>query len=293
MIPLPVQRAARQIRSHKYLHGVCALTIALSVFIVSAFTLFYLNVTEVLDAWRKGLRIIAYLGDDAVEAERRELITAVTQLEGVAHVNFISRETAFAELKERIGEQTSLLAGLTENPLPDALEIRLSDTYHDLADIEKLVERIWSLEHVDDVEYAQKWLHRFKGIYNLFQVTGMVLVWVFFMATLMITANTVRLIMFARREEIEIMRIVGADDAFIKYPLYIQSMGLGFIGALAGMAALFLAYLMTLSSVGSAAVLSLVDIRFIPPALVAGIILLSMMIGWLGCWLSIRKFLKF
>ncbi len=293
MIPLPLQRAVREIRDHKYLHGVCALTVALSVFIVSAFTLFYLNVTEVLDAWRKGIRIIVYLDDDTVEAERRELIAAVTRLEGVDHVKFIPRQAAFAELKEKIGEQTSLLAGLSENPLPDALEIRLSDTYHDLVDIEKLVERIWSLDHVEDVEYAQKWLHRFKGIYNLFQITGMVLVWVFVMATLMITANTIRLIMFARREEIEIMRIVGADDAFIKYPLYIQSMGLGFAGALAGVGALFLAYILTLSNVGSVAVLSMVDIRFIPLPLVAGIIILSMMIGWLGCWLSIRKFLKF
>lgn len=293
MMPLPVQRALRDYRNHRYLHGLCALTIALSVFIVSAFSLFYLNATEVLDAWRKGIRIIAYLSADATAADQRALTDAVAALEGVAHVKFIPREAALAELKTKIGDQTSLLAGLSDNPLPDAIEIRLSDTYHNLEDIEKLVDRIRSLNHVDDVEYAQKWLHRFKGVYNLFQVTGMVLVTVFFMATLMITANTIRLIMYARREEIEIMRIVGADDAFIKYPFYIQSVVLGFVGAAGGLAGLFLAYVLTLSNVGPTAVLSMFDIRFIPPALVSGIIVCSMIIGWLGCRFSIRKFLKF
>ena len=293
MMPLPVQRAVRDYRNHKYLHGLCALTIALSVFIVSAFSLFYLNATEVLDAWRKGIRIIAYLSAETTDADRKTLTATTARLEGVAHVAFVSREAAFEELKLKLGDQTSLLAGLSDNPLPDAIEIRLSDAYHNLEDIDKLADRIRSLEYVDDVEYAQKWLHRFKGVYNLFQITGFVLVAVFFMATLMITANTIRLIMYARRQEIEIMRIVGADDVFIKYPLYIQSVVLGFVGAAAGLACLFLAYILTLANVGSSSVESMFDIRFIPPALVLGIIVCSMIIGWLGCWFSIRKFLHF
>lgn len=293
MMPLPVQRALRDYRSHKYLHGLCALTIALSVFIVSAFSLFYLNVTEVLDAWRKGIRIIAYLDAETSEADRSALAATTAEMDGVAHVTFVSKEAAFAELKARLGDQTSLLAGLSDNPLPDALEIRLSDAYRNLEDIGRLADRIRSLDHVDDVEYAQKWLNRFKGFYNLFQVTGFVLVTVFFMATVMITANTIRLIMYARRQEIEIMRIVGADDVFIKYPLYIQSMALGFVGSVAGLACLFLAYMLTLANVDSSSVVSMFDIRFLPFALVSGIIASSMVIGWLGCWFSIRKFLHF
>lgn len=293
MMPLPVQRAAKDFRNHKYLHGLCVLTIALSVFIVSAFSLFYLNATEVLDAWRKGIRIIAYLDAGTSETNRRDLMASAGQLEGVAHVTFISREAAFEELKAKIGDQTSLLAGLSDNPLPDAFEIRLSDTYRDLEDIEKLAARIQALDHVDDVEYAQKWLHRFKGVYHLFQITGMVLVAVFFIATLMITANTIRLIMYARREEIEIMRIVGADDAFIKYPLYIQSIALGFIGSAGGLICLFLAYVLAMANVGSPSVISMFDIRFVPLSLLSGIVVCSMIIGWLGCWFSIRKFLKF
>lgn len=292
-MPLPVQRAAKDFRNHKYLHGLCVLTIALSVFIVSAFSLFYLNATEVLDAWRKGIRIIAYLDADTSEANRRDLMASAGQLEGVAHVTFIPREAAFEELKAKIGDQTSLLAGLSDNPLPDAFEIRLSDTYRDLEDIEKLAARIRSLDHVDDVEYAQKWLHRFKGVYHLFQITGMVLVAVFFIATLMITANTIRLIMYARREEIEIMRVVGADDAFIKYPLYIQSVVLGFIGSAGGLICLFLSYALAMANVGSPSVISMFDIRFVPLSLLSGIVVCSMIIGWLGCWFSIRKFLKF
>ena len=292
MIPSAVQRAFTDILSSKYVHAVCIITIALSVYILSAFSLFYINVTELLDAWKKGIRIIVYLDENVAQEQRTELIGAVGKFKGVAEIGFISKDAALADLKEKIGQQSSLLDGLDENPLPDSLEIRLSETYRKLADLEKLANDIRGLPHVQDIEYAQKWLYRFTGVYNLFQLTGLVLASIFVIATLLIVANTIRLIMYSRRKEIEIMRIVGADEVFIKYPLYIESLLQGFSGGIIGIGFLYITFSMTVAKVEQDSMFSFFEIKFIPATFILGIIVCSMVIGWIGCHFSIRKFLK-
>jgi cell division transport system permease protein len=216
----------------------------------------------------------------------------VRNLRGVSAIQFISKDDAYNDLHEKIGQQSSLLDGLDKNPLPDSIEITLADSYRQIEDIEKLAKKIRELPHVEDVEYAQKWLYRFNGIYNLFKVTGMVLVSIFFIATFLIIANTIRLIMYSRREEIEIIRIIGADEAFIKYPLFFEAMAQGFLGGVAGILMLYLSFMLTVPNFAPDMVFSFFEIRFISVKFSLAIVSGSMMIGWIGCFFSIRKFLK-
>jgi cell division transport system permease protein len=292
MIVSAAKRAFTDIVNNKFLHFVSVVTIALSVFIVSAFSLFFNNATDFLDAWRSGVRITAYLSEDVPEPQRIVLMEKIMKLNGVSAVEFISRDQAYDDLKEKIGQQSSLLDGLDKNPLPDSFEITLLDSYRQTDDIEKLAKDINDLLNVEDVEYAQKWLYRFNGIYNLFKVTGMVLVSIFFIATLLIIANTIRLIMYSRREEIEIIRIIGADEAFIKYPLFIEALAQGFLGGVAGIMMLYLSFILTVPNFAPDTVFSLFEIRFISVKFSLTIVFGSMMIGWVGCFFSIRKFLK-
>ncbi|MEZ4565893.1 MAG: permease-like cell division protein FtsX [Desulfobacterales bacterium] len=175
-----LRRAMTDIRDNKFLHVVSIVTIALSVFIVSAFSLFFNNATDFLDAWQKGVRIVAYLADDLPAADRDEIRKNILYLQGVSAVEFISKADAYEDLRQKIGRQSSLLDGLEKNPLPDAFEITLADSFRNLEDIENLAATIAARPHVEDVEYAQKWLHRFNGIYNLFKITGLVLAGIFF-----------------------------------------------------------------------------------------------------------------
>ncbi len=292
MLIFAAKRALTDIVNNKFLHIVSIVTIALSVFIVSAFSLFFNNATDFLDAWRTGVRVIAYVGANVTEPQRTRLEETIRNLNGVSVVEFISKDDAFNDLKQKIGQQSSLLDGLDKNPLPDSFEITLTDSYRRLEDIEKLSQSIGGLPYVEDVEYAQKWLHRFNGIYNLFKVTGLVLVSIFFIATLLIIANTIRLIMYSRREEIEIMRIIGADEEFIKYPLFLEAVAQGFLGGVAGILMLYLAFILTVPNLAPETVFSFFEIRFISVKFSLTIVLCSMMIGWVGCFFSIRKFLK-
>ena len=180
MLIFAARRALADIVNNKFLYIISIVTIALSVFIVSAFSLFFNNATDFLDAWQKGIRIITYLDDNVTETRRAGLKENIQKLNGVSSIEFISKDDAFHDLRQKIGRQSSLLDGLDKNPLPDSFEITLADSFRGLEDIEKLAQAIGSLPYVADVEYAQKWIYRFNGIYNLFKVTGLVLVSIFF-----------------------------------------------------------------------------------------------------------------
>lgn len=288
-----LRRAMGDFFYHRYLHGICVITIALSVFIVCAFGLFLINAGELMSAWQKGIRVIAYLKPDVTKQARTALMDEVRQYDGVVGVDFISSAQAFRWLKGEIGRQSSLLDGLSENPLPDAIEIRLADEMKRVKPIEALAGQLATRAPVAEVEYARQWLHRFSGIYRLFKLTGLVLIGLVFVAIMMIVANTIRLILYSRREEIEITRIIGADESFIKYPLYIQGGLLGLSGGVIGLGLLYLAFIATIPQFGpSGGVISFFQVRFISPAHMTLIVLASMAVGWLGCFFSIRRFLN-
>ncbi|MCD6585241.1 MAG: permease-like cell division protein FtsX, partial [Desulfobacteraceae bacterium] len=99
MLIVAAKRALTDIVNNKFLHTVSIVTIALSVFIVSAFSLFFNNATDFLDAWRKGVRIIAYMSDNVPDPQRIELMETIRNSSGVAAIEFISKDDAYNDLK--------------------------------------------------------------------------------------------------------------------------------------------------------------------------------------------------
>ncbi|MCF8025066.1 MAG: ABC transporter permease [Desulfobacteraceae bacterium] len=286
------RRALGDFIRHRFFHGVCLFTIVLAVFIVSAFALFFINAGDLMAAWQRGVRITAYLEADIEKEQARAAAEAIKQYEGVDTVSYVPREEGFAWLKDQLGPHSSLLSDLKGNPLPDALEISIIRELEDGEVLDRLAEKITGRPEVADVEYARKWLHRFYGIYNLFRITAFVMAGLVFVAIMFIVANTMRLILYSRREEIEITRIIGADEEFIKYPLYLEAAMLGLLGGLGGTGLLYAGYLAVMPKFSSGGLLQFFQVRFIPPELTVFIIISSMLVGWLGCYFTIRRFLR-
>ena len=185
-------------------------------------------------ASESSIRILVYLKDGATEAQRQETQYRIQGMDGVLKVQFISRAQALETLRAQLQHQASLLDGLGENPLPDSLEVDLkSGRVNQMASI---AGQIGGLPAVDSVEYGQQWMGRFAGLLNLFRFAGMVLGGLFFIASGLIVANTARLVLYSRREEVEIMRLVGATDGFITAPFYIQGLIQGAFGCGVGLA---------------------------------------------------------
>ena len=188
--------------------------------------------------------------------------------------------------------QSSILMNIEENPLPDAFEVRMIASSQRLEDVEILAKQLESIPWVDEVEYGQKWLGRFTNILNLFRLTGYAMGGIFFMAAVFIVANTIRLALYSRREEVEIMRLVGATDSFIKAPFYLEGLIQGALGGIIGLAALFVAFKLISSNIEQGFSSNFFTIRFLSPEIFSSILLGSIFVGWLGCYLSLKQFSK-
>ena len=286
------KRAVQDILNNRFLNTVTVITIALSVLIVSAFALFFTNANELLDTWKKGIRALVYLDPSANDANRLDLKYNIQKLEGVKEARFISRKDALAQMKIQMGRQASLLEGLESNPLPDAFEVRLKPESQTMAEIERLSRAIEALPHIDKVEYGQQWIGKFTSIINVFKFVGYAMGGLFLVATLFIVANTVRLVLYSRQEEIAIMRLVGATDRFIKIPFYIQGLALGGVGGMIGMVGIYIAFHFISQKFHSSLSAELLDMHFLNLEIIAAIVTGSMLVGWVGCYVSLKQFLK-
>ena len=287
-----LKRALRDLKNNMVLHSVTVIIIALSVLIVGTFTLFSANAARVIRAWEKGVRLIVYIADGVPTADIDTLRNDISRMEGVTEVHFIDKQTALARLTERMKWQTSLLESLDHNPLPDALEVWIDPARKKWETIEMLAIHIQSSHLVADVEYGQSWLKRFTGVLNLFRFSGVMMAMVFFLAAVFIVANTIRLVFYSRHEEFRIMRLVGATDRFIKAPFYLEGLIQGAMGAVLGMAVLYAVFTALTTSIDLDAVVNTFSIEFIPAKTLFIILLCSMFAGWLGCYISLRQFLK-
>lgn len=287
-----VKQAIQDILGNRFLYGVTVITIALSILIVSAFGLFFLNIDDMISSWKKEVRMMVYLKKDINEDQLPDLKLKIEGISGVSTATFISKDEALKNLREQMKRQSSLLDNLEENPLPDAFEITISQSIPNPEKIESIATRVEAFPHVEDVEYGQRWIGRFINIFNLFRLAGLTMSCLFLMATVFIVANTIRLVLYSKREELEIMRLVGASDFFIKAPFYIVGILEGAVGGIIGIAVLFIAFSFISSSMDQGTSSCIINIRFFPLSVSCGIIFCSLFVGWLGCYFSLRQFLK-
>ncbi|MBC2706001.1 permease-like cell division protein FtsX [Desulfobacula sp.] len=287
-----VKKVLTDIRSNRFLNLITIITISLSILVVSVFLLFFENASRVIESWNQGGRAMIYLNKEFSLDMLPKLKVKIKTLGDIDEIVYISKAQALDKLKKNMSSQSAFLKTLKENPLPDALEIRMR-SYNSFEEVQKFAQSIKALEIVEDVEYGQGWLGRFLQIFNLFKITGYAMCTLFFLIALFITANTVRLAFYSRKLEIEIMRLVGATETFIKTPFYIEGLLQGFLGGTLGLIILLITYLMISSGMTqSLASYMYFDVRFLSVKTIVLIIVGSTFLGWFGCYLSLKQILK-
>lgn len=287
-----VKKALADIRSNRFLNLITIITISLSILVVSVFLLFFENASRVIESWNQGGRAMIYLNEGFKEEMLPGLEAKLNTITRIEKMAFISKAQALEKLKTEISASSGFLKTLKENPLPNALEIKI-ESYGSFEQVQALAQEIKSIDVVEDVEYGQGWLGKFLKVFNLFKITGYAMCSLFFFIALFITANTVRLAFYSRKLEVEIMRLVGATETFIKAPFYVEGVLQGFLGGILGLIILLAAFL-TVSAGITQNLASYVyfDIQFLSLKTIAIIIFGSTFLGWFGCYLSLKQILK-
>jgi cell division transport system permease protein len=291
MIARHFRRALEDTLANRFVNAVTIMTIALTVMIVSAAVLVFLNAGDWMSAWQQGTRIMAYL-KTGVNGAAPALRHSIESIEGVQEAHFIARDEALRDLKERMQHPAPLFESLLENPLPDAFEIQLKVSNNSWEQIEAVADRVKSLTEVEDVEYGRQWIVAVRRIAQLFQTLGLAFMGLLLLAAIAIVANTTRLVIYSRHEEVAIMRLVGATERFIQAPFLIEGLLQGLIGAVGGIGILFAAFSALSVRIQQNGLAGVVTLRFLSLEQMTLITLSSMLVGWLGCYVALKQFLK-
>jgi cell division transport system permease protein len=256
-------------------------TIALALFVLGAFLLLTANLERLGAEWSNAAEMSVFLNDGISPETRASVERLLAPSDLVAGQVYVSKSDALARFKQTFTDLSATIDGLGENPLPASIDVRLRPG---AGGIEALVATLRKAEGVADVRYDQQWLDRLLSAINIVRGVGLLLGSILTVAAALTVANVVRLGLYARRDELDIMQLVGAPSAYVRGPFVMEGVLQGGIGALVAVVALgagFLAlrarYLLPLASA-----INLSSVSFLPFGACALLVAGGMAVGCLG-----------
>ncbi|GAK54560.1 cell division protein FtsX [Candidatus Moduliflexus flocculans] len=289
-----IQEAITNINRNKVLNAITISMIAVSLAIFGIFLLMYVNLNRVVRHWTDTVQIIAYV-ENAVTPEQQTALDA--QIRGIAtveDVTFVSPEQALERLKTRLSGHEDLLAGLDQNPLPASFEIRLINKARSLQGVEAVTSQLQQIPTFTDIQYGQTWLENLTTIMNMLKFLGVFLGAFLFFTVIFIISNTIKLTLYAREEELAIMKYLGATESFIKGPFLAEGIIRGFFGAGLSLLVIFSTYSLFTAMLhySSSSLFRLTTISFLPWTIMMILVGLGSFLGWCGSLMTLRKYLK-
>jgi len=294
MRPYFFRQAWQNLSQNPWINVITLGTITVSFLVLGLFLVIFLNAQGLMADWGRRIRVTAYLAD-SVSGERVSRLTEkVRGFEEVQEVQYRSKDEALRILEERLQGQRGMLKGLPRNPLPASLEIRLKPEYRNSFGVNGLVEKLRGAKEIADLQFGSEWVERFSAFMVLFQVLGLGLGGLLLLTTIFVISNTIRLNIFARRDEIEIMRLVGATGIFIRAPFYLEGILQGFLGACLALAILFVFFQLFLTKVYEPLkyLLGNFPLHFLTPKQAAELALGGLTLGLLGTQVSVGRYLR-
>jgi len=294
LIGLVFRQVRSSLRHLCWTHLLTSVTVALTLFVFGAFMMLQVNLEQLLSAWGDQIQITAYLGRDVAPAERGALLKRIESLPEVQRVHYTSQTQAWRDFQSALGAQSGLIEGLPHDILPASVELSIKSGYRDSSTIEQLAQRLRTEKEIATVEYPQQWVERLGLIVLAVEWAKWIVGGVLFLATFFIVGNAVKLAIYARRDEVEIMQLVGASQGLIQAPFVLEGMLQGLAGAAASLAALWGVYAVMGEQIElfTALILPIGHLRFLD--LERSMLLLAT--GWLlgaaGSIFSLRRIVK-
>jgi cell division transport system permease protein len=257
-------------------------TIALALFVLGAFLIVTSNLERLGAEWSSSADMSVYLADAATSADRSAIESALDSGGVVTARTYVSKDEALARFRRTFTELASSMDGLGDNPLPASYEVRLRTGADSVVDA--LVSRLRSMPSVADVRYDRQWLSRLVAAVTVIRGFGLALGVLLAAAAALTVATVVRLALYARRDEIDIMQLVGAPQMYIRGPFVMEGTLQGGLGALLALAALAIVFFSVRGHYLAplAAAINLSSIGFLPVALCVWLVVGGMLVGCLG-----------
>lgn len=278
------REAVAGFRRAPVLTGLAAALVGLALFVVGLFALAAHNLELALSQLEERVEVVVYLREGTLS---REIETATTQLRNmpaVAEVRYVSKEEALETARAELPEFGEVFTDLSVNPLPASLEIRLAEGSRTEESVEAVADVARAFPFVEDVTYGREWVERLFGLRRLAGAGVMAFAVALAVVAALIIGAALRVAIFARRDEIHIMRLVGAKDGFIRRPFLLEGAFAGFLGGVVAVALTFAVFRLSYRFLFE---VSWVPLSWVLAGLAGGVIL-----GVLSSALSVRRHLR-
>jgi cell division transport system permease protein len=261
------------------------LTITGGLFVLGFFLALNTNLQRLVGRWTESAELSVYLKDDATGDQLRMVDELVAQSGLAAHHEYVSKVQAAARFKQDFPDLAGAADRVERNPFPASFEVRLKPEVREAgAAVDNLAATLAGVQGVADVRYDRRWLTRLNAVVRLLRALGLGIVVLLAFASALTVANVVRLAASARKDEIEIMSLVGAPLAYVRGPFVVEGILQGGLGALLAIVLLWFVFVAANARYGTVAAqtLGLGAITFLPFSLSLIVIAGGMLLGCVG-----------
>jgi cell division transport system permease protein len=286
-----VSETATNLRRNLLMSIAAISTVAISLLLLGGVQILSMIVNNVTLSWEARVEISAYLRDDASPGEIQALEEQLSGYSEVEDVTYVSKTQAYAEFKELYRNQPEFYEPIGPDDLPASLRVKLTDAGY----TEEVAARIEGAPAVEDVRFGGEIIKRLLQVNSLLRTITLAMSLVLMIASAALIANTIRLAIYARRDEIGIMKLVGATNWFIRIPFMLEGVFAALVGAIVSSAIVVAADALLFSRMGEA-------VAFLGPVFtfsageIASVLLLLVavgcVVGLVGSTLALRRFLE-
>ena len=288
------QATIANIRANMQTFLISVVTIAISIAILGLFLIIFFNLNSFLASWNQQVQLIVYLNDDISKEQKDNLENLFRKNSRVQSTEEVTKDRAWKEFKHNQSKQSGMEFDLGFNPLPSSYRVRFKVSENRLKHISEFADKIQGEAGVESVEFGKSWISRFEKF--------MVFCRVFLMATgallsfglILIISNTIRLSIYSRQEEIELMLLIGATPGFVKIPFLLEGMLQGLSGSIMslGLMGAIYYYLKSEFQVSIESLARGMEFQFISQPFLLSLVGLSVLIGFIASYISTYQYMQ-
>ena len=283
-----ISDALSSLKESKGTTALTSLTLGFSLAIFSLFVFVISNLNGVMEGWGEKTQIVVYVKDNVSSAEAMK--DSIMKVAGVRGAEFVSKEKALSELKGALKGYEGILEGVDANPLPASFEIKVLEENNSPEGIAKVVGELKARDWAEDVQYSREGVEKLASFIKFMKIAAIGVGVFLGAATLFIMSNTIRLAVYARRSEIEIMKLVGASDMYVRAPFVIEGAVQGLFGGILAFAILAAGRAAIIGQVPSSLAFAL-EMPFPVPVFLLALIMAGVVMGVAGSRISMIKVL--
>lgn len=289
-----LRRVLRNVKESPILCSAAIGTVAVALAILTFFGLIVINVQKLAVHWSEEIQIVAYLESSPAEQRLDDWRKLIRGMPEVEQIKFVGREEALRRFRTRLGPDSDLLEGFGAEILPASFEITLKEKHRNRSAAEAVVKRLRQNPDFSDFSFGQDWLERFESFLDLLRFGGLILGSFLVFAALFIVSNTIKLTLYARRDELEIMALVGATPMYIKTPFLLEGAMHGALGGLIALIGSFAVFQLFLQQGLSSLLLVAGNEQIVFLAWKQQLLVIAggILLGSIGSVMSLRKFVR-